>query len=91
MDMIFAAMIGWCGTRWWRWPFPPHPDPDPEPWWRSLLIGAIGAVTGILTVAALGPSFPNSGMYGTALLAFAGGKVGSDILGGLLNMAMGKR
>ena len=47
MLFAYAALLGWCGTKWpgwWRWPRPPHPDP--EPWWR-LVDGLIGAAGGI--------------------------------------------
>ena len=51
MLFAFAAMMGWCGTKWpgwWRWPRPPHPDP--EPLWR-LVDGILGAVGGVIAVS----------------------------------------
>lgn len=87
MEFVFAALMGWCGTRWWRWPWPgPGPGPDPDPWYRGLRDGLIGAVIGAVTYAALGAHFTSAGMIGIALLGFSGGKVGADILGGAIDM-----
>ena len=43
MEMAFAAMMGWCGTKWpgwWRGPRPPQPDPW---WWIVSLAGVLVA------------------------------------------------
>jgi hypothetical protein len=85
MEFAFAAMMGWCGTRVPGRP-PIGPDPDPEPWWRTIALGVIGAVAGVIVVAALGNHFASAGMFGTALLALGGGRVGADIVGGVMNM-----
>lgn len=84
MELAFAAMMGWCGTR--VPGRPPKPDPDPEPWWRIIALGVIGAIAGVVVVAALGSHFASAGMFGTALLALGGGRVGADIVGGIMDM-----
>lgn len=73
MEMAFAAMMGWCGTKWpgwWRGPRPP--GPDPEPWW-SLVDGVIGAIGGVVAWVVFGPLFPESGLLGISVISFAGG------------------
>jgi len=75
MSMLFAAMIGWCGTRWpgwwWRWPHPPIPDP--EPWWRDIFGGIIGAVGGAGAVVIFAPMLAEATLMETAATAFFGG------------------
>lgn len=73
MLFAFAAMMGWCGTKWpgwWRWPHPPHPDP--EPWWR-LVDGILGAVGGVIVVNLFEPMLRDQGLTATGLTAFFGG------------------
>lgn len=73
MMFAFAAMMGWCGTKWpgwWRWPRPPHPDP--EPWWR-LADGLLGAVGGIAATVVFEPLLRDQGLMLTGVAAFFGG------------------
>jgi len=88
MSLAFAAMMGWCGTKWPGWRPGPKPDPDPEPWWRDVLSGVIGAVGGIGAVTIIGPEYADAGLIGTGVLGFFGG-VFLGSLGGAI-MGMGK-
>jgi hypothetical protein len=94
MDFVFAALVGWCGTRWPRWPFPWPPGPDPDPRgphpdpWRVLRDGVIGAIAGAVVYGVLGNHFTSAGMVGIAILSFAAGRVAADIVGGAIDMAM---
>lgn len=48
MGTIFFAAMGWCGTKypgWWRGP----KKPDPEPWWKFVVLSAIGIATGLIS------------------------------------------
>ena len=86
MTWLFAALIGWCGTKypgWWRNP----PPPDPEPWWRNIMVGLVGAGGGVLAINLIGAGMPDAGIIGVALASFAGGAVGAEVLGGVLNVA----
>ena len=89
MSILFAAMIGWCGTRWpgwwWRWPRPPVPDPDPWPWYRDIVGGLIGAVGGVGAVTVFAPMLGDATLIETAVTAFFGGV----FLGSAANSAMG--
>jgi hypothetical protein len=82
MGLLFAAMIGWCGTRWpgwfwwwWRhhWPRPPVPDPDPWPWYHDWLGGLIGAAGGVGAVIVFEPMIRDAGFLDMAMTAFFGG------------------
>lgn len=91
MSLAFAAMMGWCGTKWpgwWRWPHP-KPDPDPEPWWRDLLGGLIGAAGGIGAVTVFGPEITDAGLMGSAMTGFFGGVFLGSVARGALGMARG--
>jgi hypothetical protein len=87
MSLLFAAMMGWCGTKWPGWrPWPkPHPDPDPEPWWREALSGLIGAGGGVIVAIVFEPMLGNATLAETALATFMGGV----FLGSLGNSLMG--
>ncbi|HST35281.1 MAG TPA: hypothetical protein VLK25_01440 [Allosphingosinicella sp.] len=86
MLMAFAAMMGWCGTKWpgwWRGPRPPQPDP----WWW--IVGLAGAAGGVLAVMVFQDVVIRDGGY-LALAAtgfFGGVALGSivDGLGGMTN------
>jgi hypothetical protein len=104
MEFVLAALIGWCGTNWWRrwwwpypwpwpWPWPGPPDPDPRPGpdpgpyiLNGLRDGLIGAVAGVIAYSVLGNHFASAGVIGLALVSFAGGKVGADLIGGVIDM-----
>ena len=85
MSMLFAAMMGWCGTKWPGWRPGPKPDPDPEPWWRDVLSGVIGALGGIGSVIVFGPMLGDATLVETAIAGFFGGV----FLGSAANAAMG--
>ena len=78
MSLAFAAMMGWCGTRWPGWILwwirhhNPNPPDPPEPW-RDLLGSLIGAVGGAGAVVIFGPMLNDAGLVGTAMTAFFGG------------------
>jgi hypothetical protein len=50
----------------------------------------ISAAAGIIAFAVLGAHFAGAGMPGIALLSFAGGKVGADIVGGAIGIMSAK-
>ncbi len=82
MEYAFAAMMGWCGTKWPGWRPGPKPDPDPEPWW-SLVDGVIGAVGGIVAWVVFGPMLDGGGLLTTGLVTFMGGVFLSSLAGGV--------
>jgi len=82
MEFGFAAMMGWCGTKWPGWRPGPKPDPDPEPWW-NLVDGVIGAIGGVVAWVVFGPMFPESGMLGMSVISFAGGVFLSSLASGV--------
>jgi hypothetical protein len=94
MGLAFAAMMGWCGTRWpgwilwWILHHKPNPPDPPEPW-RELLISVLGAVGGVIAVRIIGPDYPDAGLMGTALIAFFGGTFLGTAAGTVMNMAKG--
>ncbi len=88
MSLLFAAMMGWCGTRWpgWFWHNRPRPPvPDPEPWWRDVVGGIIGAIGGVGAVVVFAPVLNGASLAETAATAFFGGV----FLGSLANGVMG--
>ena len=86
MMLAFAAMMGWCGTKWpgW-WRGGPRPGPWPEPWW----IPVLGAIGGIGAWVVFGPELGRGGgLLAVTTIAFFGGMfLGSlgDTLGGFAN------
>ena len=73
MELAFAAMMGWCGTKWpgwWRGPRPP--GPDPEPWW-NIVGGIVGAIGGVVAWVVFGPKLGAGGLIEMAVISFAGG------------------
>jgi hypothetical protein len=81
MEYAFAAMMGWCGTKWPGWR-PGKPDPDPEPWW-SLVDGVIGAIGGIVAWVVFGPMLGDGGLLTTGLVTFMGGVFLSSLASGV--------
>jgi hypothetical protein len=80
MEMAFAAMMGWCGTKWpgwWRGPRPPQPDPW---WWIVSLAGAIGGVGAMIVFE---PVIGDAGFMARALTSFFGGVLLGSIVDGL--------
>jgi hypothetical protein len=80
MLFAFAAMMGWCGTKWpgwWRWPHPPIPDP--EPWWR-LIDGLLGVAGGIAAVVVFEPLLRDQGLMLTGGAAFFGGLAAATLV-----------
>ena len=82
MEMAFAAMMGWCGTRWpgwWRGPRPPQPDP----WWW--IVGLAGALGGIGATMVFGPIFdgPGNSWAEASVLGFFGGVLLGNIVDGI--------
>ena len=78
MDFFFAAVVGWCGTG-WPFPFPrgggggglePGDWGPPGCWVCGRLLGAIG---GLVAVTLFHSQIGNSGIAGTAIVAFFGG------------------
>ena len=82
MEYAFAAMMGWCGTKWPGWRPGPKPDPDPEPWW-SLVDGVIGAIGGIVALVVFGPMLGDGGLLTTGLVTFMGGVFLSSLASGV--------
>lgn len=82
MEYAFAAMMGWCGTKWPGWRPGPKPDPDPEPWW-SLVDGVIGAIGGIVAWVVFGPMLGDGGLLTTGLVTFMGGVFLSSLASGV--------
>lgn len=89
MLYAFAAMMGWCGTKWPGWWRGPHPHPDPEPWW-DLAYGVLGAIGGIIAVNVLAPEIRDGGFMAMATTAFFGGTFVATAVASLKGMA-GKR
>jgi uncharacterized membrane protein YdjX (TVP38/TMEM64 family) len=50
----------------------------------------IGAVVGVIAYSVLGNHFASAGLPGLALVSFAGGKFGADLLGGVIDMVTSK-
>jgi len=90
MDWVLAAIVGWCGTGWpihFKWGgggggVEPG-DWPPNCWVCGPLVGAI---SGIVLVAVLGPRYPEAGFLGTVALAFFGGSFGSSLVGGVVSL-----
>ena len=84
MMMAFAAMMGWCGTKWpgwWRGPRPPQPDPW---WWIVSLAGAAG---GVIAVMVFKDVIRDGGYMAMAATAFFGGVTLGSIVDGLGGMS----
>lgn len=89
MSLAFAAMMGWCGTKWPGWRPGPKPDPDPEPWWRDILTGLIGAVGGVGAVTVFGPQLGDAGLIGTSIAGFFGGVFLGSAVQGVMGASRG--
>lgn len=82
-NLVYWALVGWCGTppRPWPWP-PPPPGPDPWPWWRNPVLGIIGGIAGGYLATAL---FGSEGMMlAQSFGALAGGRIVGELGGGLM-------
>jgi hypothetical protein len=82
MTWILWALVGWCGTPWpHRWfPHPPTP-PDPDPVWMKIA-GVIGGIAGGFVfdrVWPMGGNVTSVEVAVTAIGAFIGAIVLSDI------------
>jgi hypothetical protein len=80
MEFAFAAMMGWCGTKWpgwWRGPRPPQPDPW---WWIVSLAGAVGGIGASVVFREM---THDAGFFAGAATAFAGGILLGSIVAGL--------
>ena len=80
MEYAFAAMMGWCGTKWpgwWRGPRPPQPDPW---WWIVSLAGAVG---GIGAMVVFQPVIHDAGFLASAATSCAGGIFLGSLVDGL--------
>ena len=80
MEFAFAAMMGWCGTKWpgwWRGPRPPQPDPW---WWVVSLAGALG---GIGAMVVFDRMIGEGGLYAISLVSFFGGVLLGSIVDGV--------
>jgi len=80
MELAFAAMMGWCGTKWpgwWRGPRPPQPDP----WWW--IVSVAGAIGGVGAAVVFRPVVGDAGFFAVAGTAFAGGILVGSIVDGL--------
>jgi len=92
MALAFAAMMGWCGTRWpgwflwWILHHKPNPPDPPEPW-RDLLGSLIGAVGGIGAVTILAPVLNGATLAETGATAFFGGVFLGSVANDLMGMA----
>jgi hypothetical protein len=88
-NLVIAAIVGWCGTG-WPIRFPRGGgggggfDPD-NPWPPNCpMCGQIiGAISAVILVAVLGPSFEGSGLFGLVTLSFFAGSFGSNLVGNL--------
>ena len=89
MEMAFAAMMGWCGTKWPGWWRVPHPHPDPEPWW-DLAYGVLGAIGGIAAHSVLQPVLVDGGFVANAATSFFGGTFVATAVSSLMALG-GKR
>ena len=88
MMMAFAAMMGWCGTKWpgwWRGPRPPQPDPW---WWIVSLAGAVG---GVIAVMVFKDVIRDAGYMGMAATAFFGGVTLGSLIDGVGGMSGAKQ
>lgn len=93
MGLLFAAMMGWCGTRWpgWFWELirrkpPPPPDPD-NPVWHDIAGGLIGAIGGAGAVIVFAPMLVEASLTEIAATAFFGGVFLGSLANGLMGMA----
>lgn len=80
MEFAFAAMMGWCGTKWpgwWRGPRPPQPDP----WWW--IVGLAGIAGGIGAMILFKPMIGEAGIMASALTSFFGGVLVGSLVDGL--------
>ena len=97
MDWIFPLIVGWCGTGW------PHRfwpkwggtgggfDPD-NPWPTNCIVcgGLIASLGALVIDMAVMPHMADAGIFGRALVDFAGGAA-SGIVGGAIGMVRGNR
>jgi hypothetical protein len=93
MDWLIPAIIGWCGTYWRpRIPGGGGGGGDPDPWPPNCWVcgGIIGALSAIVINMIAGPAMADAGFFGHALVSFAAGFVGNQIVGGAVGMMRGK-
>ena len=91
-NYLIAAFIGWCGTGW-----PIHirgggggggGEPgDIGPPGCLVCNQIVGAISAIILVAILQPTFASSGLLGLATISFFGGSFGANLVGSLRGMA----
>jgi hypothetical protein len=86
-ELLFSAVMGWCGTRypgWWRRKIPPPPPPD---WFMNyfksdpmpgIIFGIIGGIAGGLLMRSVAVVDQLSAI---GLAGFAGGRILSDLAG----------
>jgi len=83
MLFAFAAMIGWCGTKWpgWWWgpngPYGPK-KPQPDPW--RIFGGIIGAIGGVGSIIVFKELIGDAGLVTTGAVAFFGGAFAADVV-----------
>jgi hypothetical protein len=87
MDLILAAIVGWCGTGWpIRFPYVGGGGGvEPGDWPPNCPVCGpiVGALAGAVIVYAFGSHFASAGMLGTVTLAFFGGSFGASLIGGI--------
>jgi hypothetical protein len=89
MLFAYAALIGWCGTKWpgWWWgpkgPYGPK-KPQPDPW--RIFGGIIGALGGVGAVIVLRPVIADAGLLATGVTAFFGGTFLGDVVGAVTGL-----
>ena len=95
MDWLIPAIIGWCGT-YWRPKLPGGGggggfDPD-NPWPPNCWVcgGIIGAISAVVLDPIVASGLGDAGFLGRAVMAFAAGAVGNNIIGGAVGLLRGK-
>lgn len=85
-NLVIAAIVGWCGTGWpIHFPRVPGGGVEPGDWPPNCKMCGqfIGAISAVILVAVVGPSFEGSGLFGLVTLSFFAGSFGSNLVGNL--------